>query len=226
MIDAVIFDCDGVLVDSEVLSIRGEREALAEMGLSYDPPTYVARYCGMHDDAFFAALRADYETRLGETAPDDFEARLLEGRRRRKRDLTAVPGARAAAEAVAETVGKVAVASSSRATFLTSKLERTGLYGIFAPHVYSADLVAEGKPAPDVFLYAAERLRAAPGRCLVLEDSVNGVSAGVAAGMTVWGFAGGGHIFEGHTERLQAAGATRIISHFADLPAAIAAEVP
>ncbi|MEO1014642.1 MAG: HAD family phosphatase [Pseudomonadota bacterium] len=217
--DAVIFDCDGVLVDSEVLSIRGEREVLAEMGLHYDPPAYVERYCGMHDDAFFKALRADYESRLARAAPDDFEERLLEGRRRRKSELQAVPGAADAARAVKALVANVAVASSSRAHFLKSKLERTALYDVFAPHVYSADLVARGKPAPDVFLYAADRVGVAPERCLVLEDSVNGVTAGAAAGMTVWGFAGGGHIFEGHTERLREAGAAAIVASFADLSA-------
>jgi beta-phosphoglucomutase-like phosphatase (HAD superfamily) len=112
--------------------------------------------------------------------------------------------------------GKIGVASSSRAHFLKSKLERTDLYDLAGPHVYSADLVAHGKPAPDIFLYAAEKLGADPARCLVLEDSENGVKAGIAAKMTVWGFLGGGHIFDGHGERLLEAGAERLSCNFAD----------
>lgn len=99
--------------------------------------------------------------------------------------------------------------------FLKSKLERTGLYDLAAPHVYSADLVDHGKPAPDIFLYTAQKLDVDPARCLVLEDSENGVKSGVAAGMTVWGFLGGGHIFDGHGDRLQGAGAAALATDFA-----------
>ncbi|MEL7488068.1 MAG: HAD-IA family hydrolase [Pseudomonadota bacterium] len=119
-----------------------------------------------------------------------------------------------------------AVASSSRAIYLQSKLERTGLLDLVAPHVYSAELVAHGKPAPDIFLYAADRLEADPARCLVVEDSVNGVAAGVAAGMTVWGFTGGGHCFEGHAERLIDAGAQWSAPSFADFTAALRERMP
>ena len=77
----------------------------------------------------------------------------------------------------------------------------------------------EGKPAPDIFLYAAEQLNIAPSRCLVIEDSVNGVIAGLAAGMPVWGFVGGGHCFDGHAERLSAAGAERVVENFPALTA-------
>ncbi|WP_425410428.1 HAD family hydrolase [Hyphococcus sp.] len=218
---AVIFDCDGVLVDSEVLAIKGERGALESFGLRYSPAEYVGRFVGLHDDAFFEALRNDFQLAFKTEAPDDFEDRILEGRSQEKHALQVIAGAAAAMGAAKTRFGAIAVASSSRAHFLKSKLERTGLYGLAAPHVYSADLVANGKPSPDIFLFAAERLGVDPARCLVLEDSENGVRAGCAAGMSVWGFLGGGHCFEGHESRLRKAGARQTVCSFAEFNAQI-----
>ncbi|HBK90944.1 MAG TPA: haloacid dehalogenase [Parvularcula sp.] len=213
-LDAIIFDCDGVLVDSEVLAMRGERAALEALGLSYTAEEFVRRFMGLHDRAYFDLLKADFRAAFGAAAPDDFETRVMAGRRREMAALTIIDGADRALVAARESVGRIAVASSSRAEFLEAKLKRMGLHELAAPHVYSADLVAAGKPAPDIFLYAAEKIGADPARCLVLEDSVNGVRAGRAAGMTVWGFTGGGHCFDGHGARLAAAGAGRIIPDF------------
>ncbi len=218
---AVIFDCDGVLVDSEVLSIRGERRALSEVGLDYSPPEYVRRFVGMHDGAFLDALRDDYRTRFGAEPPDDLEHRVLEGRRREMSALTAIAGAGQALTAARAAGCVIAVASSSRAHFLEGKLKRTNLWNGAAPHVYSADLVEHGKPAPDIFLYTADQIGVSPAQCLVLEDSENGVRAGVAAGMTVWGFLGGGHIYDGHGERLKLAGAARLCDDFAKFVSAL-----
>ena len=91
-----------------------------------------------------------------------------------------------------------------------------GLWDHFAPHVYSADHVAEAKPAPDLFLHAAAALGIAPADCLVIEDSVNGVLGARAAGMTVWGFLGGGHIHDGMGPRLAQAGAQRIVADWSE----------
>ncbi|GJL90691.1 MAG: hydrolase [Hyphococcus sp.] len=217
--NAVIFDCDGVLVDSEVLAIRGERAALEGLGLDYSPQDYVRKFVGLHDGAFFEALRADYRARHATDAPEDFEDQVLAGRGRERHLLQVVEGADDALRTAQQVIGRIGVASSSRAHFLKSKLERTGLYDLAAPHVYSADLVAHGKPAPDIFLYTAERLGVDPARCLVLEDSENGVRAGVAAGMRVWGFLGGGHIFDGHGDRLLRAGAEKLSRNFAEFSA-------
>ena len=104
-----------------------------------------------------------------------------------------------------------AVASSSETHHLDYKLRKTGLWDNFAPHIYSADHVTHAKPAPDLFLYAASALGIAPSDCLVIEDSVNGVKAALAAKMRVWGFAGGGHMDDGGRARLMAAGAERIV---------------
>lgn len=212
--DAIIFDCDGVLVDSEVLAIRGERDVLGVMGLHYSPQEYVRNFVGLHDNAFFSRLRDDYEERLGKKAPDDFDEQVLSGRRRERHLLEPVKNADVALRVARKTFSNLGVASSSRAHFLRSKLERTGLDGLAGAHVYSADLVAHGKPAPDIFLYTAEKMDVDPARCLVLEDSENGARAGVAAGMAVWGFLGGGHVFDGHAERLLAAGAVRNVDDF------------
>ncbi|MEZ5892358.1 MAG: HAD family phosphatase [Parvularculaceae bacterium] len=213
--EAVIFDCDGVLVDSEVLAIRGEGRALGAMGLHYSPQDYVRKFVGLHDRAFFAALREDYRARHGVEAPESFEEQVLAGRRAERHLLAAIAGADHALKTARNKTGKIAVASSSRAEFLRSKLERVALYDLAAPHVYSADLVAHGKPAPDIFLYAAEKIGADPASCLVIEDSENGVRAGVAAGMTVWGFLGGGHCYDGHGDRLVSAGAVLAAADFA-----------
>ena len=218
--DAIIFDCDGVLVDSEVLAIRGERRALADYGLDYSAAEFVRRFVGLHDDAFWTALRADYHDKHNRPAPDDFAEVILAARREEMAALQVIEGAAQALQAHP----CVAVASSSRAHFLESKLKRMGLWEHAAPHVYSADLVENGKPAPDIFLYTAERLGVAPTRCLVLEDSENGVRAGVAAGMRVWGFLGGGHIFEGHGERLRTAGAVDNAENFATFISMLDAE--
>lgn len=212
--DAIIFDCDGVLVDSEVLAIRGERAALGELGLHYTPEEYVRRFVGLHDGLFFNYLRTEYFAAHGRATPEDFEEQVLAGRRREMGALTIVEGADRALAAARAQYSRVAVASSSRAHFLEGKLKRMGLFDLAAPHVYSADLVAHGKPAPDIFLYAAEKLESDPARCLVLEDSVNGVRAGLAAGMTVWGFTGGGHCFEGYGARLAEAGAHRVVENY------------
>ena len=211
--EAVIFDCDGVLVDSEVLAIRGERASLGALGLHYSPEDYVRRFVGLHDGLFFDHLRTDYLAVHGRAAPEDFEELVLAGRRREMGGLAIIEGADRALIA-ARKKGAIAVASSSRAHFLDAKLRRMGLFELAAPHIYSADLVAHGKPAPDIFLYAAEKLGLPPRDCLVLEDSVNGVKAGLAAGMTVWGFVGGGHCYEGYGERLLDAGAARVIADY------------
>lgn len=220
MIDAVIFDCDGVLVDSEVLALEVEIAAATEVGLTYDLDEYKARFMGMTTQAFFDLLAEDCRARTGRDLPEGFEERCYGNYRAALHRLKEVEGAMRMAAAV---VHRKAVASSSRADALEEKLRRTGLWEHFAPHVYSTDLVAHGKPAPDIFLYAAKKLAADPARCLVFEDSVNGVRAARSAGMTVWGFSGGGHMTKASSERLLAAGAARVIEHWDHVPALVAA---
>ena len=210
---AVIFDCDGVLVDSEILAIEVETDMLAALGLHYDLPTFRARFLGMHDVAFRDALDADRRALHGVGLPADFLTETQARRRAAVDDrLVEVVGARRAVETL---TAPKAVASSTGAAFLERKLRKTTLWDLFAPHAYSADLVARGKPAPDIFLHAAHALGVAPAHCLAIEDSANGVAAARAAGMRVWGFTGGGHCGAETAGALRAAGADDVLATWA-----------
>ena len=209
MVSAVIFDCDGVLVDSEVIAHEVETEILDSIGLHYDRHEFTERFMGMSDPAFYAALEADAKARLGRSVIDELRSRINAGMRKAiEARIAEVPGA---TQAVASVRQAKAVASSSTARGLDVKLKRTGLWQHFAPHVYSAEHVTHAKPAPDLFLHAAEALMVPAEQCLVIEDSVNGVLAGRAAGMRVWGFRGGGHMTDRLAARLSEAGAERIV---------------
>ncbi len=212
---AIIFDCDGVLVNSEALVIGVERRFLADLGLEYDDADYMTRFVGTSDPDFVAALRADHAIRGSGVFPDDFLQQVrAETFHLFSTHLRAVDGLEALLAAL--TLPK-AVASSSTVRSLTRKLSLTGLTDWFGDHVYSAEHVARGKPAPDLFLHAAAKLGHLPDRCVVVEDSVNGVLAGVAAGMQVWGFTGGGHADAGLGQRLADAGAERVYQHFGQM---------
>jgi beta-phosphoglucomutase-like phosphatase (HAD superfamily) len=224
--DAVLFDCDGVLVDSEVVGLEESTRFLKERGFVFSPADIVRRYTGKRDDRFRAELLADYAEVLGRQ-PDEAESEalftgLLATRRAARDNMQAVPGALGCVETVFRAGTPSAVASSSRQDMLDSKVDRFGFKPFFGRHVYSADKVAHGKPAPDIFLYAAEQIGAPPQTCLVIEDSVFGVEAGLAAGMTVFGFTGGGHCFDGHAERLLEAGAAWVADSHAALQQKIA----
>ncbi len=216
MFSAVIFDCDGVLVDSEILGLDDSATYLQSYGLNWSPADLVRLFTGYRMDVFGAKLTEAYRKVHEADPPADFFDGLVEQRRKNKDKLKPVAGAEGAIKAARDRFG-IGVASSSQTVFLEAKLQRTGLWDLVAPHVYSADLVRHGKPAPDVFLYTAEKLSVAPSKCIVIEDSANGVKAGVAAGMEVWGFTGGGHCFDGHSDQLIAAGASRIVEDFASL---------
>ena len=221
MLDAMIFDCDGVLVDSEIIAHAVEMEVLAGIGLHYDPDDFQTRFMGTSDAAFFAALDADGRERLGRPILEEIQGPIKSRLRAAIAErLTEVPGA---AAAIARVTGPKAVASSSSLHGLEVKLRKTGLWDFFAPHVYSADHVAHGKPAPDLFLHAAKMLRAEPARVLVIEDTVNGVAAALAAGMQVWGFLGGSHMNAVARQRLEAAGAHRIVNDWREASALLSA---
>jgi HAD superfamily hydrolase (TIGR01509 family) len=168
----------------------------------------------------YAVLEAEH----GIVVPRDFAMRthaLVSDVCAAEGTALAIPGIHAALDSLGD--GPKAVASSSMPAWLARHLRQTDLWRRFAPHVYSVAQVTHGKPAPDLFLLAAARLGIAPARCLVVEDSVAGVQAGVAAGMTVFGFCGGGHCGRGHAQRLEAAGATAIFTDMAACGAALRA---
>jgi HAD superfamily hydrolase (TIGR01509 family) len=194
MTELVIFDCDGVLVDSEPIAVRVDVEMLAGVGVTMSEAEVIERYVGRSPEV----ILAETEARLGRRLPEDWfergEARL---RRIYVDELAPIPGID---EALAAIEVPVCVASSSGHSNLRFKLELTGLYERFAGHIFSASEVANGKPAPDLFLHAAARMGASPGGCVVVEDSRYGVQAARAAGMDVLAYAGGltpAHVLEG-----------------------------
>ncbi len=202
-----------MLVDSEVLALEVELAILREQGLTFDRTDYINRFMGLSYEAFHRVMDEEAVTRIGRPVSDqireDLATRLRQTMIAR---LTEVSGATGAVASV--TLPK-AVASSSTKEGLERKLRQVGLWDQFAPHVYSAEHVTHAKPAPDLFLHAAEALGIAPADCLVIEDSVNGVLAARAAGMRCWGFVGGGHAHDGLAPRLTGAGAERIVADWA-----------
>jgi beta-phosphoglucomutase-like phosphatase (HAD superfamily) len=217
--DAVIFDCDGVLIDSETIAHEVELEAMARLGLDFDSAKYKAQFQGLAVRDWSAALDEDHRRQFGRPLPHGFiDGVSAEITRRVLADIRPIAGAVDAARAFR---GLKAVASSSPMLELHGKIRGLGLWNEFAGHVYSGDDVSRGKPAPDLFFLAAERLSVRPGRCIVIEDSVNGVKAGVAAGMTVWGFHGGPHSLPDQEVRLLGAGAVRTLRHMSEVGAAL-----
>jgi HAD superfamily hydrolase (TIGR01509 family) len=184
----VIFDCDGVLVDTERLTVGVEARVLTELGWPHTAEEVVARWMGRSS----AAQLADLEDRLGAASTRTFDERttaeLLETF---ERELTAVEGIVVLLDHLEAAGVPTCVASSGTHERMRRTLGITGLYDRFAGRIYSATEVEHGKPAPDLFLHAAGRMGAEPSACVVVEDSVYGVRAGVVAGMTVYGFAGG-----------------------------------
>ncbi|WP_019906509.1 HAD family hydrolase [Methylobacterium sp. 77] len=213
----VIFDCDGVLVDSEPLSLGTLTAGLNRIGVAIDVDTVRERFAGTSMTSIMGHIARDY----GIVAPEGFvEAVKAETLRAFDRDLHAMEGIIPAVEALAL---PSCVASSSDPTRLAHSLGLTGLLPLFEGRIFSATMVSRGKPAPDLFLFAAAEMGFAPGRCLVVEDSVPGVTAARAAGMRVLGFVGGGHWRHDPTgSDLIAAGAERVYAHHRELAALIA----
>lgn len=211
MTPLLIFDCDGVLVDSEILSNRAGVELLNELGLSITLEDHIHRFVGKSAQDVEKVL----ESLLGCPLPEDYGAQKIQ----RTADLfdaelQAIPGIRQALEQLS---GPRCVASGSHRSRIDQSLRLTGLSGFFE-HIFSIEQVQKGKPAPDLFLLAARTLGHAPEQCLVIEDSVSGVQAACAAGMRVLGFTGGSHCAPDHGQQLLEAGAQRVFQDMADLP--------
>ncbi|MGA2836033.1 MAG: HAD family hydrolase [Acidimicrobiales bacterium] len=181
--DLVIFDCDGVLVDSERLAVRTEAEILASLGWPLTESEIVERFVGRSA----AHMQHEIERHLGRSIDWDteFEPRYREVF---DRELVPVPGI---VEALDEITTPVCVASSGSLDKMRFTLGKTGLFDRFDGRIFSVDQVEHGKPSPDIFLFAAARMGATRGRCAVVEDSVSGVRAASSAGMPAFAFAGG-----------------------------------
>ena len=213
--DLVVFDCDGVLIDSEPIVNRAHAETLALCGYAIGEEVLLERFCGVSDADMLAAIAREWGRALPATYSAEVAARIARDYRAR---LKAIPGIH---EALAGLALPVCVASSGTPERIRLGLEVAGLLDRFDPHLFSATMVARGKPAPDLFLHAAERMGAAPQRSVVIEDSLAGVAAARAAGMTALGFCGGSHCRPGRGERLRAGGAGLVLRDMRDLPAAI-----
>jgi HAD superfamily hydrolase (TIGR01509 family) len=213
--DLIIFDCDGVLVDSEVISCRAHAETLTRHGYPITQEQVLERFLGRS----MRQATLEVEAELGRSLPDDFASQTYaEIFRLFAASLEATPHI---GEALAEISQPVCVASSGPPEKISASLNRVGLYDRFAPHIFSAVQVRHGKPAPDLFLFAAGQMQTLPARCLVIEDSIAGIAGAIAAGMPVLGFHGGSHCRPGHGDGLRAAGAAAIFDDMRQLPGLI-----
>ena len=214
--DLVIFDCDGVLVDSEALACVVHADVLTQHGYAISAEQVHERFLGRSA----REARFEVESELGFALPEAYTAQLRATIDRVfGEQLKPVPHI---ADTLASLSQPVCVASSGTPTRIRSSLSTAGLIDYFAPHLFSAMQVERGKPAPDLFLFAATQMNTPPVRCVVVEDSVPGVTAASAAGMTVIGFTGGSHCRPGDATRLRNAGASTVIDDMRALPDLIA----
>ena len=211
----VIFDCNGVLVDSEPLATAIVSQEFMRIGFPLTPELIARYFTGRRPADMFAEVEAV----TGRKLPIDFAATVASTILRRFRgELHATPHM---AHALSWLRGPKCVASSSPIDRIRVSLESTDLIRFFDPYLFSASDVKDGKPAPDLFLHVAEKTRVYPSKCIVVEDSAVGVAAGVAAGMTVIGFIGGSHAGAGLSRQLRAAGARAVISDMRALKSTI-----
>jgi HAD superfamily hydrolase (TIGR01509 family) len=207
--DLIIFDCDGVLVDSEVLSCGCLSKTLHQCGVELSTEQVVRLFLGRSTADVIAYCRA-----AGHPLPTDFLADLSQRIRETFRgQLEPIAGV---GTLLSELKIPFCVASSSDLERVFFSLELTGLASRFGDRVYTSQMVKSGKPAPDLFLHAAAAMGFKPDRTLVIEDSVSGVTAAKAAGMRVWGFVGGAHYRYQSSDLLQQAGADRVFDRIAD----------
>jgi HAD superfamily hydrolase (TIGR01509 family) len=211
---AIIWDCDGVLMDSEYISCELSARTLTQAGYPITTDELVRRFCGQDKKYVQATINA--EAGYDVFAKIDDTAKTIEQRRLFTEQLKAINGIEEVLKAV--TV-PMAIASGSDYDRLHFTLDLIQMRGTFGSHIYSSDDVAHGKPEPDIFLHAADKLGVAPADCLVVEDSLNGVKAGKAAAMTVYGFTGGTHIHDktAHRMDLLACGADWVFDEMGEL---------
>ena len=209
---ALIFDFDGVIADSEAIANTVLAEAVTNLGHSTTLDQALARYSGRRWDD----VEAEIESATGRPLPPNFSSELKRATLERFRmDLKEVSGA-------ANFIRRFAhiprcIASSSSLDRLQLCLSVLALESEFGSHVFSADMVARGKPHPDIFLFAADRLGVKPEECLVIEDSAGGIRAAMAAGMTAVGLCAASHVRAGHHLKLKDAGAVHLADSWSDV---------
>ncbi|MFH1793245.1 MAG: HAD-IA family hydrolase [Pseudomonadota bacterium] len=215
--DLVIFDCDGVLVDSEVIAARVDAELITRAGFPIEAEEVAERFAGLTFHDILLEVEKLSAIPLQASLIDE-ERKLLDNRL--AKEVRGIDGAR---EAVARVQAPRCICSNSTPDRLEMMLTKTGLRPLFGDHIFSARAIpdARPKPAPDVFIHAAKAMNAAPAHTFVIEDSVHGVHAARAAGMRVIGFTGASHSYPGHADRLMEAGAETVIRRHADLQAVL-----
>ncbi|GLR84169.1 HAD family hydrolase [Bradyrhizobium iriomotense] len=211
-IDLIIFDCDGVLVDSEVISCRAHADVLSRHGYSITSEQVFERFLGRSTRQANLEIEAELGRKLPETYHADLQDELFGAF---ERDLEAIRGIHDVLDRVTQAV---CVASSGSHQRMRVSLGSTSLYERLAPNIFSASQVRNGKPAPDLFLFAANEMKVSPERCVVIEDSVAGIAGARAAGMIVFGFCGGSHCHPGYAEILRQAGACLTFDDMRQLP--------
>ena len=212
MVGALIFDFDGVIADSEEIANTVLAETVTDLGHSTTLDQALARYSGRRWDEVVAEIEAAIKRPL----PADFSAQLkLATLERFRTDLKEVSGASNFIRRFSNIPR--CIASSSSIDRLQLCLSVLALEAEFGSHVFSADMVARGKPHPDIFLFAASRLGVNPDECLVIEDSAHGIRAAVAAGMTVIGLCAASHIRKGHDLKLRDAGAVHLAHSWSEV---------
>ena len=219
--ELVIFDCDGVLVDSEPISISVLLEVIREAGLELTEEIAYERFLGVSLATTCGILRKEYDLVIPAAALDTIRERLYA---RFRKDLKAVAG-------IADTLERLrrpfCVASSSQPERIRLSLGLTGLLDRFEPHIFSATMVENGKPAPDLFLHAAAAMGVEPSRCVVVEDSPAGVEAGRRAGMRVFAFTGAAHARrESHRQAVARGKPDLIFDDMRLLPELLSGDVP
>ncbi len=211
----IIFDCNGVLVDSEPIVAAVAAEEFNRVGIPLTPELVSRYFFGRRPADMFATVEAATRRKL----PPNFAAGVAAATLKRLRsEMRAMPHI---AHALTWLRGPKCVASSSPRDRICISLETAGLSRFFEPNFFSASDVPNGKPAPDLFLYAAGRMGVRPAECIVVEDSPAGVAAAAAAGMTPVGFVGGSHAGTGLGEQLTAAGARTIVADMRHLKSTI-----
>jgi HAD superfamily hydrolase (TIGR01509 family) len=216
---AILFDFDGVLIESEYAGNRHLAEYLTGIGHPTSPEDSMAHYMGLAGRDFIEAI----EGRIGQTLPADFHAvRQAEDSRVIAEGVDAVAGAVAFVRSLPADLPR-AICSSSRTDWIAAHLRHIGLEGAFGSHLYSGrEHVANGKPAPDLYLHAAHQLGVPIERCVVIEDSPVGARGAVASGAYVIGLCAGTHCGAGHADRLRALGVDAIAADFGEVAALIA----
>jgi len=215
----IIFDCDGVLIDSEIVSAQVDCEFLRELGYDAAPEELAHRFAGFATERIFELVGEE----LDRAVPDEIIRRAeRETDRRLGRTVEPIAGVHDMLNVLDH---PRCICSNSRPERLRVSLTKAGLWERFRPYIFSAREVpgGRGKPAPDVFLHASRVFDANPSEAIVLEDSVAGVTGAVAAGMRAVGFTGGSHTWPGHAEALMEAGAMTVVRRLEDVPATVEA---